>query len=140
MKSPLLYSLPWASVLLPAIHGAPTGGNPPLRGSEDLLGYAASNTVTDQTTDDIPYVPVPGQTEAADVGVYLDFEDAENPQPVRGDVGGTDPGPRMGCRSVEPAGAHVDPRQPLLRPDQQRQAGAPGDRQRPDDQCPMAHG
>ncbi|GCB27764.1 oxalate decarboxylase OxdC [Aspergillus awamori] len=99
MKPSTLYSsLPWVitSLFTVAVHGAPTGtkSNPPLRGSENLLGYSASNTVTDQSTDDIPYVPVPGQTDSADLGVYLDFDDVENPQPVRGSTGGTDPGPR----------------------------------------------
>jgi hypothetical protein len=84
--------------LLPSVHGAPAlpkrQGNPPLRGSEDLLGYSPGNTLTGQTTEDIEYTLVPGQTEDADIGSYLDFSNTENPQPIRGTLGGTDRGPR----------------------------------------------
>ncbi|KAJ9223914.1 hypothetical protein DTO027B5_493 [Paecilomyces variotii] len=81
---------------LQGVNGAPTGTgtNPPLRGSEDLLGYSPSNTLNDENTDNIQYTPVPGQNEDAKVAPYLDFENSENPQPIRGDTGGTDPGPR----------------------------------------------
>ncbi|KAL2000998.1 hypothetical protein VTN02DRAFT_2357 [Thermoascus thermophilus] len=88
------------SALLAALqttHAAPTstsGGNPPLRGSEDLLGYSASNTLTTEDTDAIKFQLVPGHKDDTIDGVYLDFEHAENPQPIRGDRGGTDPGPR----------------------------------------------
>ena len=37
---------------------------------------------------------VPGQQEDADLGFYLDLSEAQNPQPIRGTGGGTDPGPR----------------------------------------------
>ncbi|KAL2009489.1 hypothetical protein VTN00DRAFT_5296 [Thermoascus crustaceus] len=89
-----------ASALLAAFqtaNGAPTsnsGGNPPLRGSEDLLGYSTSNTLTKEDTDAIKFKLVPGQKDDPRDGVYLDFEHAENPQPIRGDKGATDPGPR----------------------------------------------
>jgi len=81
---------------LQGVNGAPagTGTNPPLRGSENLLGYSPSNTLNDENTDNIQYTPVPGQNEDAKVAPYLDFENSENPQPIRGDTGGTDPGPR----------------------------------------------
>jgi hypothetical protein len=86
--------------LLSSIQGAPTlpkrqdGGNPPLRGSEDLLGYSPGNKLTGQTTE-IKYTLAPGQKENEDIGLYLDFTDIENPQPIRGSKGGSDPGPRM---------------------------------------------
>ena len=35
-----------------------------------------------------------GQQEEADLGLYLDLSEAQNPQPIRGTGGGTDPGPR----------------------------------------------
>lgn len=92
MKSALLLSLPLATLFASRIQGAPTS-NPPLRGSEDLLGYSSSNTLSDQTTEDITYTPVDGQTDDADLGVYLDFEDSDSPQPIRGNKGATDPGP-----------------------------------------------
>ncbi|KAL5335233.1 RmlC-like cupin domain-containing protein [Aspergillus crustosus] len=95
MKSTVALTL---LALLPSIHGAPTfkrddGGNPPLRGSEDLLGYSSDNVLTNQTTE-IKYTLVPGQKDDEDLGVYLDFSDTENPQPIRGSKGGSDPGPR----------------------------------------------
>lgn len=66
----------------------------PLRGSEDLLGYSASNTVVHQDTDPTTTELAPGQTEDANLGVYLDFSNVADPQPIRGSKGGTDPGPR----------------------------------------------
>ncbi|KAL3435412.1 RmlC-like cupin domain-containing protein [Aspergillus tetrazonus] len=102
MKSTLALSLSFSLFgLLPLIHGAPTftkrqdtGPNPPLHGSKDLLGYSPNNKLTEQTTEDIQYTLVPGQTEDEDLGVYLDFSNNPNPQPIRGSKGGTDPGPR----------------------------------------------
>ncbi|OJJ97618.1 hypothetical protein ASPACDRAFT_62606 [Aspergillus aculeatus ATCC 16872] len=91
MKSALLLSLPLATLFSSRIQGAPTS-NPPLRGSEDLLGYSSSNTLSDQTTEAITYTPVDGQNDDADLGVYLDFEDSDSPQPIRGNKGATDPG------------------------------------------------
>ncbi|RDW92947.1 putative oxalate decarboxylase [Aspergillus mulundensis] len=71
-----------------------TDPNPPLHGSKDLLGYSPNNKLTEQTTEDIVYTLAVGQKEDADLGVYLDFTNVENPQPIRGSKGGTDPGPR----------------------------------------------
>ncbi|KAL1969239.1 hypothetical protein VTN77DRAFT_493 [Rasamsonia byssochlamydoides] len=73
---------------------APASSNPPLRGSENLLGYSPSNVLTTENTDDVPYQPVEGQNLDAIDGFYLDFESVDNPQPIRGSLGGTDPGPR----------------------------------------------
>jgi len=47
-----------------------------------LLGYNPANVVKNDDTDDIKYTLVPGQTDAAVVGTYLDFTNVENPQPV----------------------------------------------------------
>lgn len=96
-----------ASALLAVLqtaNGAPTsnsGGNPPLRGSEDLLGYSPDNVLTDEDTDAIKFTLVPGQKDDARDGVYLDFEHADNPQPIRGTKGANDPGPRM-CDEEHP--------------------------------------
>ncbi|KAL3472544.1 RmlC-like cupin domain-containing protein [Aspergillus californicus] len=87
---------------LSSVNGAPAfptfpkrqGGNPPLRGSEDLLGYSSSNQLTGQTTEDVTYTLAAGQTDDADLGTYLDFSDTEYPQPIRGTKGGTNPGPK----------------------------------------------
>ena len=40
------------------------------------------------------YQLVPEQQEDADLGLYLDLNEVQNPQPIRGSNGGTDPGPR----------------------------------------------
>ncbi|KAF7589875.1 hypothetical protein BBP40_003587 [Aspergillus hancockii] len=99
MKSILYYT----SCLLPVlstVYGAPAGktirdsANPPLRGSEDLLGYSKDNKLTEHSTEEIKYTLLPAQKEDPKIGSYLDFEKADNPQPIRGDLGGTDPGPR----------------------------------------------
>ncbi|KAN0095469.1 Bicupin, oxalate decarboxylase/oxidase [Hyaloscypha variabilis] len=72
---------------------APTGtASAPAPSS--LLGYNAANKVINEDTDDISYTLVPGQTDTAVIGAYLDFNNVENPQPIRGSKGGTDPGPR----------------------------------------------
>ncbi|KAL2827950.1 RmlC-like cupin domain-containing protein [Aspergillus cavernicola] len=112
MKSVLALTL---FTLLSYVQGAPTlprrqGGNPPLRGPSDLLGYSSDNQLTDQTTEEVPYTLVPGQKEDADLGLYLDFSNTENPQPIRGSKGGTDPGPqnpaieRLNSDKVAPPG------------------------------------
>jgi hypothetical protein len=72
---------------------APTGtasASPP----ESLLGYNPDNVVINANTDDIQYEFAPGQTDSANIGPILDFNNIENPQPIRGTKGGTDPGPR----------------------------------------------
>lgn len=75
----------------------PKGSTGTLRGSEDLLGYSPSNPLSDKDTQ-IPadeYQLAPGQSENADLGLYLDLSHVENPQPIRGYKDGpTDPGPR----------------------------------------------
>ncbi|KAL4959785.1 putative oxalate decarboxylase [Aspergillus stella-maris] len=95
MKSTIALSV---LALLPLAHGAPTlpkreQPDPPLRGSEDLLGYSPNNKLA-PPTGEIPYTLVPGQTDDKDLGTYLDFSNVENPQPIRGSLGGDDPGPR----------------------------------------------
>lgn len=66
----------------------------PLRGGANLIGYSPSNTISNENTETISYQLAAGQTDAPNLGVYLDLDDVENPQPIRGDTGGTDPGPR----------------------------------------------
>ncbi|KAF4313872.1 putative oxalate protein [Botryosphaeria dothidea] len=74
-----------------AVHGAPAVD--PLRGSPDLQGYNPSNILTDEDTTNVQYELAQGQSDDADLGTYLDFSNIENPQPIRGTKGGTDPGP-----------------------------------------------
>ncbi|KAG2420260.1 hypothetical protein HFD88_005061 [Aspergillus terreus] len=98
MKINVLSALTLLALLAETGAAAPTArdsaGNPPLRGSEDLLGYSASNKLSPHSTEDIKYTLASGQKDDADLGVYLDFETVDNPQPIRGELGGTDPGPR----------------------------------------------
>lgn len=88
MKPIFLSLLP----LLPTLYAAPTArdADPPLRGSSDLLGYSSSNKLTEHTTEGVKYKLVPGQKDDPKLGAYLDFTDVPNPQPIRGDQGGTD--------------------------------------------------
>ena len=72
----------------------PPGASGSVYGTEEFLGadgnpvdLADSAVVTD-------YDLVPGQTADADLGFYLNLEEAKNPQPIRGTTGGPDPGPR----------------------------------------------
>jgi hypothetical protein len=58
-----------------------------------LLGYNPANTVINENTDNINFQFAPGQTDTATIGAYLDFNTVQNPQPIRGSKGGTDPGP-----------------------------------------------
>ncbi|KAJ5818849.1 hypothetical protein N7474_004440 [Penicillium riverlandense] len=95
-----LQALPHIFALLPVflllVNRAPArrDSNSGLRGSEDLLGYSPSKVVPDKAQPSIQYKLVPGQKEDADTGAYLDFVNADNPQPIRGSSGGDDPGPR----------------------------------------------
>lgn len=99
MKSVIYYAGSILS-LLGAIYGAPAGnvmrdsGNPSLRGSENLLGYSPDNKLTEHSTEEIKYTLLPAQKEDPKIGSYLDFEKVNNPQPIRGDLGASDPGPR----------------------------------------------
>ncbi|KAJ5675196.1 uncharacterized protein N7477_005130 [Penicillium maclennaniae] len=84
------------SALLPLVEAVPTGrsSNPSLRGSEALVGYSPTENVATGSKPDIKYSLLPGQKENPDLGAYLDFENVENPQPIRGSTGSDDPGPR----------------------------------------------
>lgn len=73
---------------------APTGTTSTAPAATGLLGYNPSNTVKNEDTDNIQYSLVPGQTDSAVIGAFLDFNNVEHPQPIRGTKGGTDPGPR----------------------------------------------
>lgn len=74
-----------------------TAASGSLYGSEDLLGGRATEPDT-STESESAVVPDPeyvnGQDADDQLGLYLDFNSVEAPQPVRGGYGGTDPGPR----------------------------------------------
>ena len=67
-------------------------------GSLDLLGddgiHPDDTVPPDQGAIVDDGTLVAGQKAEADWGLFLDFEDSPNPQPIRGSGGGTDPGPR----------------------------------------------
>lgn len=75
----------------------PPGSSGNLRGGANLIGYNPANPIQTASTQ-IPtsdFQLAPGQTEDADLGLYLDFTGVENFQPIRGnDNSPTDPGPR----------------------------------------------
>ena len=99
------------ATFVPAIAAAPTGAALPLSiptgqaigppgssgsvyGSEEFLGPNGNPVDPADSAIVTNYDLVPGQTADADLGLYLDLEEAKNPQPIRGSTGGTDPGPR----------------------------------------------
>lgn len=68
-----------------------------LRGSESLLGYTSSDPISTESTAIPPddFDVAPGQSEDADLGLYIDLSNVRNPQPIRGGTKGpTEPGPR----------------------------------------------
>ncbi len=72
-----------------------------LYGDSSLLGGNAPRPNPDNNipaTGDDARVPDPqlvnGQTADGKLGLYLDFNRAQPPQPIRGTKGATDPGPR----------------------------------------------
>lgn len=82
--------------ILPVVCAAPArrdADNPPLRGSGSLVGYSSSNKGGGDSPPDIRYTLLPGQKEDPKIGSYLDFQKADNPQPIRGSTGADDPGP-----------------------------------------------
>lgn len=89
------------------VPGTPVGpaqamGN--LLGGKSLLGvgdYSATPSIPGTTATGSL---VAGQTASASLGLYLDFTQAQAPQPIRGENGGTDPGPRRISSRVERGG------------------------------------
>lgn len=90
----LLFLLLSPSSAIPARRAEDSGSNPGLRGSKSLVGYSPFEKVGSTTTPDIKYSLLPGQTNDPKIGTWLDFTKVDNPQPIRGDTGGHDPGPR----------------------------------------------
>ena len=72
----------------------PPGSSGDVYGSEYFLGPNGNPVDSADSAIVTNYDLVPGQTADADLGLYLDLEEAKNPQPIRGSMGGTDPGPR----------------------------------------------
>lgn len=92
------------SVLLPSIVAAPVDNSArvqrrvdstgSLYGSEALLGNDGNPVDTADTAIVTDYQLAPGQDADADIGFPLDFTEVENPQPIRGENGAVDSGPR----------------------------------------------
>ncbi len=84
---------PTAAVIVPN----PPSASGSLRGSLELGGYNPANVISTETTVIPPseFQLAPGQSEKADLGLYLDLTSVKNPQPIRGSTNSpTDPGPR----------------------------------------------
>jgi hypothetical protein len=94
MKFQLIVTL--LPVVLPLAHGAPARRDTPspgLRGTDSLVGYSPDNSGGSDSRPDIKYTLRPEQKEDPEIGSYLDFVKADNPQPIRGSTGSDDPGP-----------------------------------------------
>lgn len=76
----------------------PTDATGSLLGPLSLAGFYPGEPVNTELPATIPasdYELAAGQTEDEDLGLYLDFTNVENPQPIRGGTNApTDPGPR----------------------------------------------
>ena len=69
--------------------GIPRG----IRGDTDFIG--PDGHPLNSPVRPIQYSLVNGQSADKDLGIYLDFTSTPNPQPLRGNAGYLDPGPRM---------------------------------------------
>lgn len=87
-------SFPQAAVTaLPTTTATAASGS--LYGPASLLGEVAQPSPISGGDSAIvsSYPKVNGQDADAQLGLYLDFNSVENPQPIRGANGNTDPGP-----------------------------------------------
>lgn len=72
-----------------------------MRGDSSLLGgIAPEPEIESAIVNDIQLVN--GQTADGNLGLYLDLNSADPPQPIRGEAGSTDPGPRMSFPVILP--------------------------------------
>ena len=76
------------------LHARSSSNPGTLTGSLGLVGPDGNLVNPADTAVVSDYVLVPGQSSSADNGLFLDFTSTPNPQPIRGQYGGTDPGPR----------------------------------------------
>lgn len=91
-----LYAAPAPQAATPSFSWA-SDPSPPIRGPATLQGGLGPYTVSPTDSAEVDpdsYSLVAGQAAAPSLGLYLDFSDQEHPQPIRGDLGGTDPGPQ----------------------------------------------
>lgn len=92
-----LFSVCCSALPTPQAPSEPPGVPQGLFGTENLLG--PDGAAVDSAENPINYQLVPGQDASPDLGFYLDFTKVDNPQPIRGNEGSTDPGPREYCAS-----------------------------------------
>ncbi|KAJ5643529.1 uncharacterized protein N7484_006036 [Penicillium longicatenatum] len=92
-----IYALPqdaspygWAS----AAGNDETSEGAPLRGSSSLLGVVQDEVNPENSATVHEYELAPGQGADADLGIPFTFDNVAHPQPIRGDLGSTDAGPR----------------------------------------------
>ena len=64
-------------------------------GPQDFLAMASSTAGSAATLAPDSYSLMANQQASASQGLILDFSNAENPQPIRGSNGATNPGPSM---------------------------------------------
>lgn len=84
----------------------PVGASGSVYGPQSLRGNAGDKGSATEVGPGVPaktgpssnyvgdYTLAPGQEADADLGLYLDLTTNQNPQPIRGSNGATDPGPR----------------------------------------------
>ena len=88
-------SIATTSVGAPIQDRSPQAGSPNgSKSSERLVGPDGNPINTADSTVMSDYDLVPGQSANSNLGLYLDFASTASPQPIRGDYGATDPGPR----------------------------------------------
>ena len=102
---PVAFAAPAPQIAYEENSGPVAGVNPPiptatgfsgsLYGDESLLGEIAQPSPVSGGDSAIVsnYPLVNGQQADLDLGLYLDFNSVENPQPIRGTGGSTQPGP-----------------------------------------------
>lgn len=78
---------------IPGESVGPVGAQGDIYGSESLLGTGNDGDFPGPTSTDVPYTPVANQDANPTLGMILDFSHVENPQPIRGSNGASDPGP-----------------------------------------------
>lgn len=84
---------------------AVTAASGSLYGSESLIGEVAQPSPVSGGDSAIvsDYALVNGQEADSKLGLYLDFNSVDRPQPIRGDGGQTDPGSSMQKRPQDPS-------------------------------------
>lgn len=71
-----------------------------LYGPPSLLGGLVPPSSGGSSAEVSDYELVNGQQANSDLGLYLNLNNAENPQPLRGNGGQTDPGPRQSILAI----------------------------------------